>query len=471
MQDIWDDSTRRLTFPLSDGRSEQIFSDPHSRPAEHSVHPPKASRHQHRSLSALPALTEIPVRFQVSPGVWTDGESQVYSSDLPEVQDLLSVARKTLVLPAASSDLVFTLAALEVFYKPGDPAHWLFWSDEKKNETADVVTQISLHRPPLIKSSVAWNGKPEYLSILANQHGGTWRQFFELEAWYTILVPPKPSTPPRALSLRKRKVLPGAFREPSRSPGLEDEAEELPVEARSSRNKKSRSPEQDDVSTDKRTSRSDAARSKTKTQPAHSLPLVSPSPSTRHLPPTFQAIQDMSPLSEIVDLDPEQQSTGPRTKRKINAPSRYPQPVTSGKDCSPTLMEASLLLGPAQAGWTLQTQAVTHNRNRSTSTDSTSAATVVQSLGSRSSSVSSALTAVETATSIPSLKRKAEVLDECNDPEIPETEIVEEEGTRTRGRTARAKKSAKGPDVEEYVATAKATKTASRSNRKKARKV
>ena len=193
--------------------------------------------------------TQVPLRVEISPGILSDGTHQVMSAGHPDVKAFIAEARRTLKLPLPPSEVVFVLAALEVFYKPGDPVHWLFWSDDKKCITAEVVTRISrmysrdllfprssqlrqVHQPPLIRSGVAWNGTQEYLSILANHHGSTWRQFYENKDWYQVLVPPK-SGVPKVLNLRKRKVAPGAMREPSKSPSPDDEHEEEPVSKRS----------------------------------------------------------------------------------------------------------------------------------------------------------------------------------------------------------------------------------------------
>lgn len=94
-------------------------------------------------LSSTKYPTSVPTRVQVSPGVWSDGNDRVFSAAYPAVQLLLKEARATLRQPVAPNEIVFALAALDVFYKPGDPAHWIFWSDEKKLQTAEVVTRIA----------------------------------------------------------------------------------------------------------------------------------------------------------------------------------------------------------------------------------------------------------------------------------------------------------------------------------------
>ena len=94
-------------------------------------------------LSSTKYPTSVPARTQISPGVWSDGKDRVFSSAYPAVQQLLKEARATLKQPVAPNEIVFSLAALDVFYKPNDAAHWIFWSDEKKHQTAEVVTRIA----------------------------------------------------------------------------------------------------------------------------------------------------------------------------------------------------------------------------------------------------------------------------------------------------------------------------------------
>lgn len=131
----------RLVFPDSDCRNESRAQDTHPRRASTSLHlqaPSKLSATATTSYS-----TALPIRTQISPGVFCEGTHLLFSAAHPQVQNLLKTARSTLALPSSPSDVIFTLAALEVFYKPADPAHWLFWSDDRKSATADVVTRIS----------------------------------------------------------------------------------------------------------------------------------------------------------------------------------------------------------------------------------------------------------------------------------------------------------------------------------------
>jgi hypothetical protein len=78
----------------------------------------------------------------------------VLSAACPDVQTFLTSAREEMNLPIAPSEIVFALAALEVFYRVDDPVHWMFWNEKRKDETAEVVNRIS--RTCNFLSSCTW---------------------------------------------------------------------------------------------------------------------------------------------------------------------------------------------------------------------------------------------------------------------------------------------------------------------------
>ncbi|EAU91416.2 hypothetical protein CC1G_01905 [Coprinopsis cinerea okayama7 len=322
----------------------------------------------------------------------------------------------------------------------------------------------TVHDPPLIKSSVKWFGKHEYLAVLATQHGRAWKEIYESKDWYTILVPPKPSTPPRGL--RRRRMAPGALKEPS--PGLEYDLEELPASrANASR---ANSPERTtDLPAGSQATRTRAGRSKPKAATQRPAPSAQQDlPNARIL--TMSPERDLTPLSDVIDLSPDMSVAPSRRKRNANPSSRYRDASSSGMEISPALVEASLLLAPAVIP---ASQTHTHTRTRSTSTDSSSADTVVQPTTSRSSSVLSGLTIVSTGEATSVGKRKADVIEEPGDEEggsnNAEQSDLEEEVAVTRSRAARNKKQVKHTPADAVATKGKATK-ASQPGKKRARK-
>lgn len=138
---LWDLSSDSTAFPTSDLRSRAPTSAD-TIPTQFNCR----SIEDTCSTYLAPTLysTSVPMRFEVQQGVWSDGKNNnVLAANHPDVEALLTHARSTFTLPSAPSDSIFALAALSVFYNPGDPAHWIFWSDERKNQTAEVVTRIS----------------------------------------------------------------------------------------------------------------------------------------------------------------------------------------------------------------------------------------------------------------------------------------------------------------------------------------
>lgn len=361
--------------------------------------------------------TSVPTRIQISPGVWSDGKDRVFSSTYPPVQHVLHEARATLKQPTSSNEVVFALAALDVFYKPADPAHWVFWSDEKKQQTAEVVSRIALQQPPLIRTSVAWNGTSEYLYILANQHGSSYRHAYEDQPWFRRLVPQKSSAAPKVLNLRKRKPNPGAFREPSKSPGPEDEDVEEPPRKRS-KHKPTKSPEPS-ISTGKSSSDATENSSANKTSQSASASAIAKDNSHENLsqqPGTLD--QDNMPVDGVA-------STRMSTRNRKAIPSQTASSSSRASSVSPVDNSAN--------------SSASHSRNRSIS--HTSSQTAVPSNNSRrSASVLSAATAVDGRSSAAKGKQPAcDGVDQTHDGKESSDAQSDEEGMVTRGRASRTR--------------------------------
>lgn len=398
--------------------------------------PCKGERRNYLASTNYP--TSVPTRTQTSPGVWSDGKDRVFSSAYPAVQLLLQEARATLKQPTSPNDIIFSLAALDVFYKPADPAHWIFWSDEKKLQTAEVVSRIArklllsllkprcetsspivtaVRQPPLIRTSVAWNGTSEYLYILANQHGSSYRHAYEDQPWFRRLVPQKSSAAPKVLNLRKRKQNPGAFREPSKSPVPEDEdtVEEPP--RKRSKPKPAKSPEPS-TSTGKvasDTTENPSVDKAPKSASASTTPKDNSHENTSQQPGTSD--QEGMPVGEVA---PTRMST--RNRKAV--PSQTPSSSSRASSVSPLDHSTGS----------------SHSRNRSIS--HTSSQTALASNSSRrSASVLSAATAVDGRSS--TAKGKQSTSDGGDQPqEAKETSEItqsDEEGMVTRGRASRTR--------------------------------
>ncbi|KAG6813560.1 hypothetical protein H0H92_009952 [Tricholoma furcatifolium] len=323
---------------------------------------------------------EIPTRREIEPGVWSDGKDLVFSAAHPAVQEFLASARRTLSLPVPPSELIFALAALEVFYSWRDPVHWMFWSDEKKAATAAVVNRIALRTPQVIRSKVAWNGEAEYLFILSGLHGAS--SLPVDQEWFHILNPAKAASAP--MNLRKRKI-----QQTDHIDQGEDEASEI-EDPRPKRAK---------------------TRSARVVKPPNT---VTPENAKPHTPKS--ASSEASSSSYRISL-PSQNDDDPsllvksKTSRHKTSPTPDPLSVPRADSASPGAAETPDI--------------PSYTRNRSGS--QTSSQTTLVAVGRRSVSVLSNSTAVETPTS------DKEVAKDVHESE------EEKEGMVTRGRANRVR--------------------------------
>lgn len=273
-----------------------------------------------------------------------------------------------------------------------------------------------MHQPPLIRTSVAWNGTSEYLYILANHHGSSYRHAYESQPWFHKLVPQKASVAPKVLNLRKRKPNPGAFREPSRSPGLE---EEEPVEEPPRKKIKSKPPTSPEPTVDPIKESLDVAESPAvnKTQKSSSAPS-----------PRDNSHENSSQQPGVADQDSiaadEVTLTRMATRNRKGVSSQTPSTSSRASSVSP-------LDNPA-------TSSSSHSRNRSISHASSQTA-VASSSSRRSASVLSASTAVDGRSSAKGKQPAHDNNDQSQDgKELGEAQS-DEEGMVTRGRASRAR--------------------------------
>lgn len=273
----------------------------------------------------------------------------------------------------------------------------------------------SVHQPPLIRTPVAWNGTSEYLYILANHHGSGHRQVYESQPWFHKLVPQKASAAPKVLNLRKRKPNPGAFREPSKSPGPDDEdaIEEPP--RKKLKSKPATSPEPP-VNPGKASSDDAESSSTNKTQKPTSAPS-----------PMGNSHENTSQQPEPADQDniPTDESTQTRmsTRNRRGGPSQTPS--TSSRASSMSPMENPTTVSSS------------HSRNRSISYASSQTA-VASSSSQRSASVLSASTAVDGHGPAKSKQLTLDNGDHQDPKDVSDTQS-DEEGMVTRGRASRAR--------------------------------
>ncbi|KAK7053413.1 hypothetical protein VNI00_004039 [Paramarasmius palmivorus] len=214
-----------LQIPVSDARSEpwsaKACADAtrkRRRATSTSISSPTSSL----SSDKEPLIT----RIRISKGIYQEGKHIVVTPQHPAVSECLAHCRKTWSFPPAIPDTILVLCALEVFFHPSDPAHWLFWSNKKKESSVELVNRICCtslalslfladsssfnvaESPPLIEPTRLWD--ESMLFSLSLLHGQAWHDALRHEPWYHTLVGcnKEDASVPNRPNLRKRKPAP-----------------------------------------------------------------------------------------------------------------------------------------------------------------------------------------------------------------------------------------------------------------------
>lgn len=146
IEEPWEAFKEISPFPISNVRSLEHrlarSSAPQSIPFKPQGLTPSRGNSAASSTTSKYSYT-ISLRVERETGVWSNGTDTILSASCSDVQAFLTSARHEMALPPAPSEVVFSLAALSVFYSVEDPVHWMFWSDDKKSSTAEVVNRIA----------------------------------------------------------------------------------------------------------------------------------------------------------------------------------------------------------------------------------------------------------------------------------------------------------------------------------------
>ncbi|KAG6842163.1 hypothetical protein C0991_001656 [Blastosporella zonata] len=410
------------SYPTSDLRSSPLRR--HRIAVPTLSQPPQSSMASSCTTDQPANKYSITFRREVEPGVWSDGTDRVLSAAYPAVQDFLATARRTLSLPLPPSELVFVIAALEVFYCWNDPVHWMFWSDEKKVATAAIVNRIArtcnsscyplyctydeslVRTPQLIRSKVAWNGEAQYLFILSSLHGAS--SLPVDKDWFHVLNPKASSSTSTTMNLRKRKA-----------PQIE----------------------QTEVLGEEDVSEIEGARPKRpKTRSTRVLKPASPVTPENTKPTTKSSLSDANRPSTPCDISasPQDDTTPSNHDISLSIKSKSSRQGPTARQASSTSDPLSISragaasLAPAVVG--LDTPAPSYTRNRNRSISQTSSQTTLVADERRSLSVLSTITAVEVDTGKGDDKGNAD-----QHPSDSEKEKEKEEGMVTRGRANKAR--------------------------------
>ncbi|GLB37543.1 hypothetical protein LshimejAT787_0405940 [Lyophyllum shimeji] len=418
----WSPPSGDSSFPTSDLRSTplQPTTPPPTRVPPHFLAPSPAPC---SDLTPSNCSTPVPVWKEIEPGVWSDGTDRVLSAAYPPVRQFIATARRSMSLPVPPSDVVFVIAALEVFYRRNDPVHWMFWSDEKKYETAKVVNRIALRSPQLIRSKVAWNGISEYLFILSGLHGAS--SLPTDKEWFHVLNPSKAPSPP--MNLRKRKVQQVEQADFLDLPEEDNESEVGERRRKRSKVKATRHVKPSTPATaESAKGHSNDAISSQASPASTSTSLPADEPNTPDTSSPCDPARDERPTPSTENSVPVQAKLS-RQKPKAR---QSPDPSTLPRATSPTPITGSIT----------PPSAISHSRNRSTSRASSSQ-TLVSANERRSVSVLSNITAVEVRTVGDGADDRAIKVDqsESDSEEAGKAEDESRSGMVTRGRANQAR--------------------------------
>lgn len=111
--------------------------------------------------------------YEIAPGYLSDG---TYTSNLPSVQFWLKEYSSLSITTTSSgktrmkkiktpeSAIVYALVALELYYKPLHPAHWVFWCKARRELTAETILKIMGEFLHSAFSSSSTSEPPSFLS-------------------------------------------------------------------------------------------------------------------------------------------------------------------------------------------------------------------------------------------------------------------------------------------------------------------
>lgn len=421
--DIDDPTYCRWSYAISDARSEPI-----------TIHKAiSKTRKRQPSLPSppLPSVVPPPSPIQTSPGVWEDENGVYYSSSWYPVQEYLDLIRRERMMMLAPSEIIFVLAALDVVHSPWDVAHWIFWPSATYYKTADRVTAIArmcspflhvsqcfwyslivVHQPRLIITKVPWIGSREYRWIV-NAIQEKYYYVHVLGKWYPTDFQP--------IETKKRTLRSNA--------GGEDRSD-MTINQFFNIVEQGASPLKRLRKLSRKVIEPQSLGDKRPRGIAHQN-IIPPTA------PTVAFVDRSADKDKVVDESSSRipRSSG-RVKRKMSPPTQTRVLTATNSDAElPSTSTIDILLSSS------------HARNRSTSQSSEQ--TIVaddNDSPTRSSSVESTMTAI--GTSLPSKKRKLEILDGVLDTS-EDTDLRPPSPKRmtTRNRSRRIARTPKKPIV------------------------
>ncbi|KAJ4483280.1 hypothetical protein J3R30DRAFT_3833943 [Lentinula aciculospora] len=201
--DYWDFPSEMSYLPVSNVRDTPWSIDEFTQA--------NRNRRERCFLQPVPPgqIVELPKIYQISGGFLRENGRVLYTANHSSVLRCLDYARTHWRLPANVTDGILALAALETFLHPFDPAHWLFWRNEQKDQSAKLVQSHIGRRNPTIYHPLSWSVL-DWKFRLSGIHNKQLPNVLSCEPWYDTLVLSTylKDLPIRGPVLRKRKVQP-----------------------------------------------------------------------------------------------------------------------------------------------------------------------------------------------------------------------------------------------------------------------
>ncbi|KAF5370634.1 hypothetical protein D9758_001964 [Tetrapyrgos nigripes] len=177
----------------------------------------------------------IAQRQRIGPGLVKAGKHLLFTADHPQVKTVLAYVRHHWHLPSDTPESILALAALEVFQHPTHPAHWVFWCNERKTETAKLVERHANARIPTVYHIMPWS-TDERLFMLNLYHGGAWHNLIKDEPWYPKFFHKETIQQKGGPNLRKRKAVAAVDEGLEDDEDLDEEVVPVPKRTRSRQN-------------------------------------------------------------------------------------------------------------------------------------------------------------------------------------------------------------------------------------------
>ncbi|KAJ3830168.1 hypothetical protein F5880DRAFT_1501829 [Lentinula raphanica] len=347
--DYWDFTPKMSYFPVSNARDTPWTMEQFTQASR--------NRREHCSLQTVSTrqIVELPKMHQISNGFLRENDRLLYTAKHPSVLACLEYARVHWRLPPNVADGILALAALETFLHPFDPAHWLFWSNEQKDQTAKVVQRHIGRRNPIIYHPLSWSVL-DWKFRLSGIHNKQLPEVLHCKPWYNTLVLSTylKDLPVRGPVLRKRKIQPPLETNTEQA----DDADQLPAKrSRANRAQPSYKAASTETLSETEKPSLNISTLQSPMDPARVAPVTLSQPPEPTANPTGSTRRSTTRLSRIPSAHPSARasssmSSSPTPSSTVLLPPEYSRTRSSSRLSTRTLVNDIRDLSPATSSAT-----------------------------------------------------------------------------------------------------------------------